>query len=148
MADIKTTYVPLLMRGDFTLDSFGQLETDQALETAVLISLFTNRRAGDDDELPAESTGRGGWWGDGEDPIGSRLWLLDREVQSPEVLNRAKEYVEEALAWMLTEGVAQAVDVNCEWVRTGTLGILVQISKPDGETLKLLFEYIWSTYAV
>jgi phage gp46-like protein len=148
MADIKTIYTPELMGGDFKLDDFGGLETDYGLNTAVIISLFTNRRAADDDKLPHNDSGRGGWWGDGEDPIGSRLWLLNREVESTEVLNRAEEYVQEALAWMISEGVAQEVNIECWWERTGMLGIQIEIVKPDGQSLKLLFEYIWSSYAV
>ena len=61
------------------------LQGDDGLLTALLISLFTDRRAHDDDPLPDERVGvpsdMRGWWGDyfeteRPDPIGSRLWLL------------------------------------------------------------------------
>lgn len=68
------------------------LQGDDGLMTAVIISLFTDARAHDDDPLPDERVGvssdRRGWWGDclpdaqGEqtlESIGSRLWLLWRE---------------------------------------------------------------------
>ncbi len=71
-------------------DADDDFETDAGLETAVIISLFTDRRAGENDELPATETDRRGWWGntlqDADDEIGSKLWLLCREKQLPVVM--------------------------------------------------------------
>ena len=153
MADIKTIFDADLLRGDYGQDGAGQVLSDLGLDTAVIISLFTDRRAEDDDDLPDENGGRRGWWGDAllddaGDQIGSRLWLLHRELQTSETLNRAKEYVEEALAWITTKGVAQAVTVDCWWERAGMLGIHVVIREPGGVKLDRTYEYVWSNYAV
>ena len=85
----------------------ADLQGDDGLMTAVIISLFTDARAHDDDPLPDERVGvssdRRGWWGDclpdaqGEqtlESIGSRLWLLWREKDLDSVVARARQYAE------------------------------------------------------
>lgn len=153
MSDIKTIFDATLLRGDFGQDVTGLVLTDLGLDTAVIISLFTDRRANDYDELPDENGGRRGWWGDAlleddGDQIGSRLWLISRELQTDETLNRAQEYVEEALAWIVDKGVAQSVSVECWWVRAGMLGIHVVIKEPGGIKLDRNYEYVWSNYGL
>ena len=68
----------------------GGLMTEEGLRTAVLISLMTDRRARLDDALPSDDGNRRGWWGDvaaeGNDRIGSRLWLLSRAKATTETL--------------------------------------------------------------
>lgn len=93
----------------------GAFLTGDPLETAVLISLFTHRRKSADDEDP-RATYHGGWWGDTYRgfKIGSRLWLLRRRKATRDTLVDAKKYIEEALAWMLTDGVASKVTVTTE----------------------------------
>ena len=98
------------------------LQGDDGLLTAVIISLFTDRRANNDDPLPDERVGvpsdMRGWWGDyfetekSPDPIGSRLWLLWREKEMAVVVARAQEYASEALAWLTRDGRAARIEVN------------------------------------
>lgn len=97
----------------------GDLGKDDSLETAVILSLFLDARARDDDVLPDEAHGdRRGWWADSvvpaaeRDRTGSRLWLLGREKVLPEVLRRARDYAVEALQWLIDDGIASAVDVR------------------------------------
>ena len=123
------------------------LAEDDGLETAVTISLFTDRRANDDDELPSGDDRRG-WWGDAlaevsGDRIGSRLWLLSREKQLPDVLSRAREYALEALQWLVDDGVARSVNVEATSVRQGVLGLTVTIARTRGETARYRFESFW-----
>lgn len=135
------------MGADLSVDALD-LVRDDGLQTAVLLSLFIDRRAKDDDTLPDNTGDRRGWWADAYadvigDKYGSRLWLLSREKQLPSVLARAKEYAEEALAWMVEDGVAQGVIVETSIPRQGVLGIGVQITKPDGTALDYYFDYLW-----
>lgn len=107
------------------------LATDDGLKTAVLVSLFTDRRADADDELPDPRSGdRRGCWQDQYlantgDSLGSRLWLLKRAKQTNETIERAKEYMREAMAWMLEDDVVTAIDVAAEWIERGVLGLSV-----------------------
>lgn len=153
MTDFRSLYFEDLMAADLAQDG-AALAADDGLETAVVLSLFTDRRAEADDELPAGATDRRGWWGDAIPPvvdgaavdgdrIGSRLWLLSREKQTAETLNRARGYAAEALAWLVADGIAERVDVAAEWVRTGVLGLAVTIARPAGEEVELRYATAW-----
>jgi phage gp46-like protein len=129
---IKLTYDNILQRGDLVRG--GQNLTDDVdLETAVLISLLTERRAAPDDDLPAGLVCKGGWWGDTylKQPWGSRLWQLRRSVATPKTVARAKAYIEEALAWLVQDGVAKSVVVRTSRGENPTqLKYSVDIARP------------------
>lgn len=147
MADLKFQKKDQVF--DLVLEK-NDLAMDDGLQTAVALSLFTDRRV-TEEELPAGETDKRGWWGDlfsdiAGDLTGSRLWLLKREKQTEEVRRRALEYAKEALQWMIEDGVAQGVEVTAEWIGTGFLGLGVTIQRPQG---KLTFSYKinWSAEA-
>lgn len=118
----------------------GTLAHDETLRTAILISLFTDRRAEPDDELPDGAAGdRRGWLGDAlstveGDRIGSRLWLLKRRKQTEETRRLAEDYCREALAWLVEDEIATAIAVEAAWIRSGVLACRVAVSVPDGST--------------
>lgn len=115
------------------------------LTRAVINSLFSWRRASDDDELPG--TSRHGWWGDTfsvSDQFGSRLWLLSRSKVNEETSKKAQEYAEEALAWLIEDGVAAAVNVTIERASHDRLDISVEVVKPNNTTESLRFQDMWS----
>lgn len=125
------------------------------LATPVLVSLFTDARARADDELPvAGDMDRRGWWGDafpataaanalGQDRIGSRLWLLSRALQIPETLVRARQYAEEALAWMVDDGIASSVTAEASFPRDGWLQLEIAIDRPDGSGAAFAWALNW-----
>ena len=84
------------------------------VESAALISLFTDARVAEE-ELPDGEADVRGFWGDGlavGTKIGSRLWLLSREKATPEVLRLHEDYAREALSWLLDLGLAKSVTVR------------------------------------
>ena len=112
---------------------------------AVIISLFTWRRANPDDAVDGS---RQGWWGDATasltgDRIGSRLWLLSREKLLPETFNRAREYAREALQWLVDDQVAAAVDVAAERYGRAGLALVVTITRADRRVTELRFADVW-----
>ena len=118
---------------------------DDDLTRAVINSLFCWRRANDDDELPGAS--RFGWWGDTfevNDKFGSRLWLLSRAKLTAQTPLRAKEYVEEALQWLVDDGVAADVVVQVEKATVDRLDMSIVITKPNDTTTSLRFQNMWS----
>lgn len=123
------------------------LQSAQPLVRAVVISLFSWRRALPDDDLPG--TERMGWWGDSFAPvqgdrIGSRLWLLARAKLLPDTPAKAKEYAEEALQWLLDDGVAAKVDVQAERQGLETLALRVVIYKTGASVpLDIRFTNVW-----
>jgi phage gp46-like protein len=133
----------------------GDLATDRGLLPAVLVSLFTDRRANGDDVLPGDVQGRTGIAGTGDrrgswqdqfqavagDLPGSRLWLLSREKQLPDVLQRAQTYAEESLAWLIEDGIAKSVAAPAEWVAPGVLGLRIVILLVDGSRFATVIDY-------
>lgn len=118
----------------------GDLLPDNGLATTVLISLFTDARAPQLSELPQGEKGLRGWWGDlGERITGSLLWLIQREKVLPEVALRAQEYAESALAWMIEDGVAEAITVEATLVRP--IGLQLRITITRGASKQ--YAYLW-----
>ncbi len=116
------------------------LATDDGLTTAMILSVFTDRRAHTDDRLPGgASDDRRGSWHDNVLPVagdqeGSRLWLLAREKRTTDVLDRARAYVEEALVWLIEDGIADRVVASADWhpQRTDWLVLRVSIDRATG----------------
>jgi phage gp46-like protein len=148
MTDIRTIFIDMSKGLDFAISDLGLVE-DDGLQTAVILSLFTDRRAKDDDILPGGDSDKRGWWGDAfpfspDDKIGSRRWLLSREKQLSSVLRRVKDYDEEALKWLVDDGIALSVTVTANIVSNGILGETIEIVRPDKTNASFRFESLWS----
>jgi len=136
---------------DGNVSNLGMDSTNPLLR-AVIISLFTHRRARADDLLPSDDMQ--GWWGDtfapvANDQIGSRLWLLSRSKLTTETAERAREYALEALQWLLDDGVAARVEVQAARQGLDTLALNVQIFKTTNDlTLDVRFANAWSNINV
>ena len=124
------------------------MDSTTPLVRSVLISLFTWRRANADDMLPSNE--RMGWWGDGfpsvaDDRIGSRLWLLSRAKLTEQTVNQAREYAQEALQWLIADGVAARIEVQAERQGLSMLALGITIYQTDGKApLNLRFADMWS----
>lgn len=126
----------------------GDLRIGNDLGTAVLISLFTDGNASADDLLPDQSGDRRGWWGDlGADrPIGSKLWLRFRSKQTDVTLALVKNDIEQALRWLIDDGIAASIDVTTEWTRQGVLGCQIAIIRQTGPTAAVQFSWAWKDF--
>ena len=143
MADIATRFDGEVLAGDFAV-SDGALAVDNGLTTAIVTSLFTDARARPEDLPPSESELRG-WWGDTladiqGDRWGSRLWTLRREKQTQETRLRAREMTSEALAWLIEDEIASAVEVEAEWLRRGVLGLRITVVLTTGAAETYTFD--------
>jgi len=148
MSDLRSVFIDLEHGIDFAMAQFD-LAMDDGLETAVILSLFTDARANADDALPLGQSDRRGWWADAYpaadgDRFGSRLWLLRASKQLQQSLNLAKEYAEEALAWLVADGVASRVEVDTFIPRDEVMGMTVRIYRPDDTVTPIRFETLWS----
>lgn len=144
MTDIVTSWNVTRGVGDWAIES-GALASGGDLATAVLVSLFTDRRAGDDDALPDGSDDRRGWWGDLEQDvaIGSRLWLLERSRLTEEVAGAAADYAREALQWLLDDKVASGIRVGAVLAGRSQLNLAVTVTRSNGEKLSLQYNWAW-----
>lgn len=130
----------------------GTIVVDDGLRTAMLISLFTDARARGDDPLPHAGADRRGWWGNGfaadDDAaalpeLGSRLWLLEREKLTDAVVERARGYAAEALAWLTADGIVSALGVEAVRIAPATLGLRVVVDRPDGPA-RQIYDFVWN----
>lgn len=151
--DIATVLSPSL-----TFDwliAAGDLASDDGLDTAVAISLFTDRLANEDDELPDNSGDRRGWWGDAylppladgsPDHIGSRLWVhLDRALASPETAQFAQADCIEALAWLEQDGIATVTVPLPTFPAPGLIEILIEVSQQTAQgAIDRRYSVIWN----
>jgi phage gp46-like protein len=170
--DLRLSFNPATFRSDIILAN-GQLVTDGGLQSAVTISLFTDKRwDGPVEMLPDYATpenpgsqNRRGWWGDfytaanrqallnnpGLSPPpaptgrwGSHLWLLSRMKQTQENVNRAQRYAAQALQWLLDDGVANTVKVVADVPAPGWLRLRVWITQPSAPPASFTFQSAWA----
>lgn len=147
--DVKIRLFEDPFRFDLAPLSNNDFTTDDGFENAIIISLFTDKRASRQ-EVPSDETDLRGWWADAVDPlaadlIGSKLWLLDREKATQETLNRAREYTLEALAWLEDLGLAETVEAEATWADqiNGRLRLDIAITRPDGDRVSYTYSDIW-----
>lgn len=138
--------------GDWTLAS-GDVQTGQDLETACLVSLFTDVLATPDFTPTDGTTDRRGWWADPYNaaPVGSNLWQLERAKKTRDTLGLARRHASDAMRWLVDDGVAASVVVNTAWLGAGVstlLGIAIAITKPDGSVTRFTFGWAWDGLAV
>lgn len=143
--DIRLFPDPIVEETDVRI-SDRDLVRDSGIETAVMISLFTNRLADEEDLLPDSEGDRQGWWADAvnedDDKIGSRLWLLQRSKTVQEIPSEAEGYIKEALQWMLDDGVASEIEVSVSRLDYQTLQMNIDITSGTGE--QFFFKYVFN----
>ena len=131
------------------------LALEDSLQTAVILSLFTDARALPDDKLPPGQTDRRGWVGeefmtpaDGStfdaraDAWGSRLWLCHTGKIGGDALELARFTAQEAMAWMVRDGIASRVSVTAEWAGE-RLAVRVAIYQPG--QIGPVYDVLWGT---
>jgi phage gp46-like protein len=154
--DIAVVWDSRQLRADWQVVA-GDLARDEGgLRSAIALSLFTDRLAREDDALPdGAGTDRRGWWGDmpaspdaEPDPIGSRLWLLARSKRTEETRRRAEQCATEALAWILRDGVASAVDVAAEWGGERLDQLRLTVTLRRGAQGDVTFDFAWAAEGI
>jgi len=129
---------------DMKISGF-QLYRDPGFETAVIISLFSDRRADPEDKVLNKGDTRRGWWADAlsEIPIGSKLWLLGRSKTDGETLTLAAQYVKDALAWMKTDSIADQIDAVASRGGQDQINFAVRVIKKDEQSIFFKFFVNW-----
>jgi len=142
MSDITTVWNAAMGHGDYAMQG-PSLQSGSDLQTAMLLSLFTDRQAESSDETTDGD--RRGWWAD--DPnhlLGSRLWLLGREKGPLNIAQRAKDYAAEALQWLIDDGVVAAFEIEPVWVTPNQLDLDVVALKRSGAAVASRFTEVWT----
>ncbi|WP_271311764.1 phage GP46 family protein [Yersinia intermedia] len=116
-----------------------------SLTRAVIISLFTWRRADPDDDSEPPM----GWWGDSyptiqNDRIGSRLYLLQRTTLTSKTVELARGYLDQALAWLKDDGVVSRIAINVQRRGNDILTAEITLYRNDGSSQLITFDDLWS----
>ncbi len=106
------------------------------LTRAVVISMFTWRRAEPDDNADVPM----GWWGDTwpavqNDRYGSRLWLLQRSKLTNQLVQTVRGYIRECLQWMIDDGVVSRIDLDIRRTGINELGNSITLWRRDGPVM-------------
>jgi phage gp46-like protein len=142
---------------DWLLLDDGTLDDTQALATAVIVALGTDRLADPFDVLPdPDSTDRAGWWGDldAEElfngwPIGTKLWLLKRAkivgAEDPEgsTLARVEQYISESIQPFVDLRIATSFDVQAVRAGVNRIDAYIAIYRGPKTPVELRFQVLW-----
>lgn len=111
--------------GDFALES--------GLETAIIVSLFSDKR---DDEA-TDWKNKGGWVGnqlnDNGFEIGSLIWTLNRSNDDSETEILLEDYTRDALQWLLDNNYAKEIDVS---IIKNLEGFIINITITNNNNIK------------
>jgi len=147
MTDIALKYNGSLV-ADFAVAD-NDLVTDDGLETAIIISLFTDLEADQSDIDTGLVEDRGGWWGnqllDEKSKTGSRIWTLKRSKLNSTTLNALQRTCEEALNWLVDDNAAAKIVVSVSRAGRETAAIYIDMYRPN-QTKPIRYEYevFWS----
>lgn len=139
----------------------GGLRAKAAIETAVVLCLFTDKRIDPDHPLYFLADGdRRGWWGDGidvradlgETALGSLLWVLERApmtIKGFSVGFWAEQFANDALKPLLDQGVCARINVSSIVDQAGgKLFLIVQLFASDGSKMyEQQFDVLWRQVA-
>lgn len=124
---------------DFDADTKDFALTD-GLESALLISLFSDRRASEDEI--GDPLLRRGWIGDlvstaPDDRHGSGLWLYDQRKLTPETTIGVRIEAERALRWLKEDGTVSTVNVEATpHPELRAINLSITLGMPSGGTSK------------
>lgn len=118
------------------------LVSDQDLQTAALISLFTDAEAGPDDVVPDGTGDPRGWWAGS---IGSKLWLRERSKATLDLPELIRNDIGQALQWLIDDDVVASIAVSAEYRDAKTIAAQVVLRRQDGTQMAMQFARVWET---
>ena len=123
---------------DIAFDAQGDIETADQLDTALLMSLFCERRAAPS-EMPRPEQRRG-WIGNEATPgveIGSKLWLYEQARATRTTLNGIQAEALSAVNWFVEDELATKVEAS---ITPSELS--VQLYRPNSEVVNVYYR-LW-----
>jgi len=134
---------------DIKIGFDGDVETEDAFDTAIKVSLFTDARA--DESQVSESNRRRGWIGNEFTPefeIGSLLWLFEQARLTRTIMNEIEDEARTALQWLVDDGLAVAItNVSATSTAQGRLILELTIERTTSVVERRFFE-LWQNTGV
>jgi phage gp46-like protein len=152
---------PLAPAYEVTIDwrvSDGVIDETQALATAIMVALGSDRLAEIGDELPDNlDSDRRGWWGDMDAeeiwngwPLGTRLWEMRRDAIRPVAYQRgatvvkAENFVRETIKPFVTAGIISKYAVEVDPLpRMERIDVLIVLYRDLAPAVQLRYAYLW-----
>lgn len=130
---------------DIKIGFDGDIETADAFDTALIVSLFTDARA-DESEVP-EARRRRGWIGNEYTPgieMGCKLWIpLEQPRLTRSVLNQAQDAARDGLQWFVTDELA--VSITDVGVRVEQTGVFLEVTiQRSPNQIERRFYQLWN----
>lgn len=135
------------VRFDLSIDETGDIATADQFDTAIIVSLFTDKRA-----LPSqvlENSLRRGWLGSEFTPgfeMGSQLWIFSQARLTRDTINAMISIANQSLAWMITDNLAISTSADVSLI-AGRVVLQIEITRPDTKVEKRLFD-LWNNSGV
>jgi phage gp46-like protein len=156
MSDFLVTWNVQTQTGDWQTAG-PDIAADAGLQSSVIVSLMTDRQADPDDAIPDGTNDPRGYWGDlpvdptnaasgaAPDYIGSKWWLRARSKATEQTRQLLMQDARDALAWGITAGIWQAVDVVLWWAALGNLqGVITITRQVNGAPVNHQFDVTWN----
>lgn len=161
MPDVRLVQNTLFPKYSVTMDwsllADGTLDETQALATAVIVALGTDRLAAPGDILPdPDSNDRRGWWGDLDAqeiwdgwPIGTRLWTLQRDkivdvgARQGATVVRVEQYIRESIQPFLNRRIGSRMFVEATRNGRERIDALVRIYRGPEVEIELRYQILW-----
>lgn len=127
---------------DLQIGADGDIVTADFFDTAILMSIFCERRA-TPSEVP-ESERRRGWIGNESTPgfeIGSKLWLYYQARVTRSILSGLESVILAGLQWMIDDGIAESIEVNAE-LSGGRVVVDIPTKRPSSKVERRYYD-LW-----
>ncbi len=133
---------------------------DTGIETSVIITWFTDKRAKKDDILPSNSDDKRGWLGseilNAQFPavdfeLGSYLWLyLERSKITPELIVDIENELVDSLSWMKDFNIADEITARVLRVPNNPEALTFEcsIKRPGDDVISFRYMYNWESQLI
>jgi len=111
---------------DIALDSDGDISSVQSFDTAILMSLFEEKRA--DSSEVAITQNRRGYWGNefyqdvADREQGSKIWLYEQARLNQDTINGIDDATNDCLLWLVEQQFIKSIDINVNSQRGVVVG--------------------------
>lgn len=133
---------------DISLDESGDILTRDFFDTALLVSLFAEKRALEF-EVPT-SNFRRGWIGnesfDNDFEIGSKIWQFEQSRITRDTINSINAAATDGLEWFITQGLVDNIIVDTV-VEDGELVLNIGIFRQNSRVDKRFYD-LWDNSGV
>ena len=118
---------------DIDIDGNGDIKSQDFFDSAILISIFAERRANEAEVL--QSHMRRGWIGNEVTPdfeIGSKIWIYEQARLTRSVLNNITAAARQSLQWLIDDNYALSIDVESVLTSNG-VALDITIYRPNSK---------------